>query len=96
MKNYIIVNNNSRLALDHSFSIWIKTNLVVGEMRRLAYFIFHVNRCKKKSDILKLTLMAVATSVFIMALLSSVVQEVDVLKKLIFPDVQTRETKLLN
>lgn len=84
-KNYIIINDNSSLIRDHSVCICIKTHLIVCEMRRLSYFLFHVNRCKKQSDILKLTLMAIATIVLIVALLVSIVQEAEVLKSLIFP-----------
>ena len=93
---YIIINDNPSLVLDHSVSIHIKLNRVAIERRRLDYFYFHVKRCKKQADVIKLTLMAAATVVFISGLVVSITQEGELLKEMLFPHVRTVETKLLN
>ena len=93
---YIIINDNPSLVLDHSVSIHIKLNRVAIERRRLNYFYFHIKRCKKQVDVIKLTLMVAATVVFVSALVVSITQEAELLKELMFPHVRTIETKLLN
>lgn len=96
MTEYIIRNDNPSLIFDHSRSLLIKTNRVSIEKRRLDYLFYHVDRCKKPKDVIKLILMVAAIYVFISALIVSITQEAKLLKETIYPQLRTGETKLLN
>ena len=93
---YIVTANNSSLILEYYRTISDKTQLLEGEIRRLKYFTFHVERCNKVIDTVKLTLMASATAIFISAIIQSIAKDTKELKVLIFPTVKsTREPLLL-
>jgi hypothetical protein len=92
---YIISNNNTDIVFEYSRIIYIKTHFLIGEIRRLNYFIFHAQRCKKTEDVIKLILMAVATLVLIISMIEAIKQDCEQLINQIFPPIKTTNQKLL-
>lgn len=56
--------------LERIVNVWILFNDILVEIRRIDYFIFNAERCKNKSDIIKLTMFAMVSATNCTALIS--------------------------